>query len=145
MNSEIFNDIIDHINKSNAKQEEKQRKKKERALLLEQYKTKPIYESETITIYHPTNENESKYHGQNTKWCTSGDTVNLFTTYNNDGPLYVIQKKDGKVTDKYQLHVAKQEFKNADKDQTNVTIPFFLKLLLEMILTPLYLCIMKFL
>lgn len=131
MNSQIVTDIINHIDKHNAEQEEKKHKNKTRALNLEQYKTKPIYESNTVTIYHPTNENESKYHGQNTKWCTSGCKDNQFNQYNKSGPLYVIHKTNGLPTDKFQLHVVKQEFREANDEQTSVKMSDFFKDVLQ--------------
>jgi hypothetical protein len=35
-------------------------------------------------------EEQAKYYGSNTKWCTSGDDDNLFDMYNSQGPLYVL-------------------------------------------------------
>ncbi len=120
MNSNIINNIISRIDKRDAAQE----RMKQRALRLEKYKTEPIYKSQNIVIYKPTTENESKYHGQNTKWCTSGDIDNAFDEYYDEGPLYIIEKVDGLKTDKYQLHVESDSFKNSYDNDVDMEMFF---------------------
>jgi hypothetical protein len=124
MNSDMINNIITEITRRDDEQLKTKDKHKKRALKLENYKTKPIYESEFIVIYKPTNDREAKYHGQHTKWCTAGDKDNLFNDYDDYGPLYVIQKVGGLPSDKYQLHVASNGFVDSEDKKVNMSIFF---------------------
>lgn len=98
--------------------------KKEKEGAKAKFKTKPIYKSDNITIYQPKNENESKYHGSNTKWCTAADKDNMFNQYNQTGPLYIIEKNNGATIDKYQLHI--QTNSMMDSEDNPIEIEMFI-------------------
>jgi hypothetical protein len=92
-----LNDI--NISKEKSKQASIAQKK-----LREEGETAPIFSNENIEIYQPKTEIESKYYGRNTAWCTAGDKICEFNSYNDEGPLYIIiNKSNPKI--KYQLHV----------------------------------------
>ena len=66
--------------------------------------TDPILETSNVLIYNPTTEQQSKYYGRNTRWCTAANTKCMFNKYNNEGPLYIfISKHNEKI--KFQLHI----------------------------------------
>lgn len=80
-----------------------ERKRARHLMLKEKGGTEPIFKTANIEIYNPKTEDESKYYGSRTKWCTAGDKDCTFNEYNIKGPLYIIinKKKDRK----FQLHL----------------------------------------
>jgi hypothetical protein len=79
-----------------------------------------------VKIYQPTTENGSKYYGNNTKWCTTGDKINRFNEYNDTGPFYIIVPKSNP-KNKFQLHFERGELKDATN--TSVTQQYLSELL----------------
>jgi hypothetical protein len=61
-----------------------------------------ILSTPNVTIYHPTTEAGSKFYGSGTKWCTAGTNKNMFSDFNNKGPIYIIIPKSGS-TEKFQI------------------------------------------
>jgi hypothetical protein len=78
-------------------------------------KMKPFIETSNILIYKPETEAQAKCYGRKTKWCTAADHHNMFTTYFNKGPLYIlISQKNPQI--KFQIHMETNSFMN-DKDE----------------------------
>lgn len=63
------------------------------------------YNDADIRIIVPADQTAACYYGQGTRWCTAGRTGNMFNTYHNQGPLYIIlPKQPAYPGEKYQLH-----------------------------------------
>lgn len=72
-------------------------------------------------IVVPLTEKAAAYLGADTEWCTTWgkyclnpdykDRTNRFSTYNPQGPLYIIVNKENE-SDKYQLHFPSNQLKN---------------------------------
>ena len=78
-----------------------------------------IYDGKDIKIIKPTTKEGACYYGKGTRWCTAAtQSMNMFETYNTQGPLYIIQSKnpgrDGR--EKYQLHFVTKSFMD-EKDE----------------------------
>ena len=67
-----------------------------------------IFETKNIKIYAPQTQDESKYYGRNTAWCTAANNHCRFHDHYSKGPLYIIQSKKN-ITDKYQINVPRNE------------------------------------
>uniref|UniRef100_A0A6C0JR58 Ankyrin repeat protein n=1 Tax=viral metagenome TaxID=1070528 RepID=A0A6C0JR58_9ZZZZ len=69
--------------------------------------TEKVFETDEVVIYHPKTEAASCYYGQGTQWCTAAARAdNMFNTYNEKGPLYIIIPKNPEVKgEKFQMHV----------------------------------------
>lgn len=65
-----------------------------------------VYEDKNMSIYKLKNKEAAQLYGSNTRWCTAGESNNMFDYYNNKGPLYVIMAGDRK----YQIHADTQQF-----------------------------------
>lgn len=73
----------------------------------------PVFEGDTIKIYHPKTEEESCHYGRGTKWCTAAREHSMFDDYNEKGPLYiVVPRKPVHKGEKYQLHFETAQFMN---------------------------------
>jgi hypothetical protein len=77
-----------------------------------------VLDTDKITIYNPTTEAGAKFYGKNTRWCASSDSNNMFSHYNNDGPLYIIILKSN--PDKYQLHFPSTQFMDRHDDTIDI-------------------------
>ena len=78
-------------------------------------KMKPFIETSNILIYKPETEAQAKHYGRKTKWCTAAEHHNMFTTYFNKGPLYILISKINPQI-KFQIHMETNSFMN-DKDE----------------------------
>jgi hypothetical protein len=74
--------------------------------------SKPIFETENVKIFNPQTEEQSRFHGSNTEWCTAARQNCMFNNYNDKGPLYIFESKKQKkqvngqmIPIKYQLHI----------------------------------------
>jgi hypothetical protein len=72
-----------------------------------------VFEDEDFLIMIPKTERASCLIGKGTQWCTAADkSNNMFNSYNNQGPLYVIIDKDN--NNKYQLHFETNQLMDAE-------------------------------
>ena len=65
-----------------------------------------IYNDAEIRVIVPQDQDAACYYGQGTRWCTASTKgENMFNTYNEQGPLYIVVPKHPKhLGEKYQLH-----------------------------------------
>ncbi len=84
---------------------------------------KPIFETENALVYNPQNEEQSRYYGSHTQWCTAAREKCMFKMYNDEGPLYIfiskkhkIQVKGQMVPVKYQLHIQTNSLMNMNDE-----------------------------
>jgi len=76
----------------------------------------------SIVVYLIKTIEAAKYYGRRTKWCTAAEHNNMFDAYERKGNLYIIQIKLGeKQTEKYQLHIEYNEFKNEQNEDKDIT------------------------
>lgn len=80
-----------------------------------------IYSGPRLHVIKLLDETASKYFGRGTRWCTSGETNNMFNYYHNDGSIYVVLPKKPKELkegwfEKYQLHPASRQCKDVFDD-----------------------------
>ena len=79
------------------------------------------YSDEDVRIVVPETEEAACYYGQGTRWCTAAKGNNMFDTYNEDGPMYIILPKHPKHTgEKYQLHFESMQF--MDEKDHNISV-----------------------
>ena len=81
---------------------------------------KIFYQDRDITIYNPKTKEESCHYGRGTRWCTAATKGgNMFDSYNERGPLYIIvPKKAEHKGEKYQFHVASESY----MDETDASV-----------------------
>ena len=85
-----------------------------------------VLDTPNLTIYHPKTEDAAKYYGKHTRWCTAATNKNMFSDYNNRGPLYIIiPKSDSK--NKFQIHFESLELTN--KQDRPVSVSYVSELL----------------
>lgn len=76
-----------------------------------------VYESNGWKICHPKNKDAACLLGKDTEWCTATRSEkNMFDTYNERGPMYVLISPDG---NKWQFHNDSHQF--MDTSDENVT------------------------
>lgn len=72
-------------------------------------------------VYVPKTYEASCKLGQGTTWCTAtNSTSHYYDNYSKDGPLYIIINTKNP-SEKYQLHVESNQFKNKDDEELNTT------------------------
>ena len=75
--------------------------------------SKEVYKDENVRIIHPKDKEAACYYGQGTRWCTAAKNDNMFSHYNNDGPMYILlptkPKYDG---EKFQIHANSGQYMN---------------------------------
>lgn len=80
-------------------------------------KYETIHRGEDCLIIHPQDIQAAIFYGQGTKWCTAARNNNMFNSYNQSGPLYIIIPKEPKYNgEKYQIHLATEQYMN-EKDK----------------------------
>ena len=67
------------------------------------------YDGPLGQLVTPLTKSASCEFGRGTKWCTAGERVNYFDSYNEDGPLYIWRDKNG---EKYQFWIDEQTGKD---------------------------------
>lgn len=79
-----------------------------------------VYENDKVRIIIPKDKEAACYYGQGTQWCTaSTQSMNYFSAYSKDGPLYILLPKQPKYQgEKYQLHFPSGQF--MDEQDRNV-------------------------
>lgn len=90
--------------------------------------SKLIVDNSEAVVIEPTTEKAACYYGQGTKWCTGATRgMNMYIHYHTQGPLYiVIPKKPKHQKEKYQIHLATDQFKD-DKDEDVNPLPLFIR------------------
>ncbi len=73
-----------------------------------------VYNDPTIKVVVPKTQEASCYFGTNTRWCTAAKQNNMFGSYNNQGPLYIVLIKPENA--RYQFHWESNQFMD-EKDQ----------------------------
>lgn len=70
-----------------------------------------IHSSPNLTVRKLKTKEAACHYGAGTQWCTAARENNMFDSYNQDGPLYVIHHKDENDNErKYQYHPASDQF-----------------------------------
>lgn len=82
-----------------------------------------IHSEGDTTVHRLKTEAAAKHYGKGTQWCTAGENHNMFKTYHEQGPLYVVQTKEkspiapgGVVHRKHQFHFQTGSFMD-EKDR----------------------------
>jgi hypothetical protein len=75
---------------------------------------KLIYNDPQIKVVVPLTREASCYFGTNTRWCTAAKQNNMFGSYNNQGPLYIVLIKPENA--RYQFHWESNQFMD-ERDQ----------------------------
>ena len=114
---ELYNAIkpfMDNPNQATSKSDELRKTKQEGA--------EKVYEDDEWLVVVPKTEQAACLYGKGTKWCTAAtDGDNMFSFYNERGPLYVnINKKTGR---KYQFHFQTNQFMDEQDKQIGTNIP----------------------
>ncbi len=86
----------------------KEENKDEELLFYKNNQAELKFDNDEWKVVIPKTENAAKYFGRNTRWCTSADNHNMFNSYNNDGPLYIILEK--KTNTRWQFHFESSQF-----------------------------------
>jgi len=74
-----------------------------------------------MRVIQPKDENAAIYYGQGTKWCTAADENNMFKTYSEDGPLYILIPKHPKHPgEKYQWHFKTDQYMDETDSQVDL-------------------------
>jgi hypothetical protein len=69
-----------------------------------------VYEDGRFFIVNPLTHTSSCYYGKGTKWCTTNESDNYFTKYNDDGKLFYIIDKTLPTSDPYYKVALLQKF-----------------------------------
>ena len=77
-----------------------------------------VLDTENVLVIHPKTMEAAQYYGKGTRWCTSAINNNLFDSYNNDGPLYIIIDKS--TNKKYQIHFETYSIMDAQDNKVDV-------------------------
>ena len=81
-----------------------------------------VYQGPEGWIRIPTTVAASKFLGQHTKWCTSGDKDNRFLYYSKDDNLFVVYDKEKK--ERFQLHIQSGQYADeTDRNQGIKAVP----------------------
>jgi hypothetical protein len=84
---------------------------------------KNLYNGPLGRLDVPRTEEAAKLLGKGTKWCTAAEKNNMFSHYNEKGPLYVWRDKSG---DKYQFHFKTRQFMDSrDKPIPHELLTYF--------------------
>ena len=85
--------------------------------------SKVLYNGPYGQLAIPETEEASKELGRGTRWCTSANKNNMFSQYNDDGPLYVWRDRDGS---KYQFHFESGQFMDSkDRPISDKELDYF--------------------
>ena len=80
-----------------------------------------ILNNSEVRIIHPLDETAAKYYGRGTRWCTAGDSGNMFNHYNRTGPMFILLPKSPKYDgEKYQIHFSTDQFMDEGDDPVNI-------------------------
>jgi hypothetical protein len=97
-------------------EEELEKSKKAAAKDLKKNEVEYLIDTPDFKALIPKTEAAACKYGAGTKWCTAGESNNMFQYYHDQGNLVIIiTKKDGK-DKKFQLHVESDSFMN-DQDR----------------------------
>lgn len=77
-----------------------------------------IYDEDDMLIVVPKNIDAAKFWGRGTQWCTSAENNNMFTSYNRDGPLYIILERA--TGDKFQFHFPSNQYMDVNDSRINL-------------------------
>lgn len=77
-----------------------------------------IYNDDNWKIIRPLTESASCKYGANTRWCTASKNHNMFSHYNDKGPLYILIEKH--TQEKYQFHFQSDQFMDEQDHQIDL-------------------------
>ena len=104
--SDVEDALEPHLGQAASGKEQKKKIKSEGADLIHND------EDLGVTVHHIKNEKAACAYGAGTRWCTAGKENNMFKSYNDKGPIHVIQHNGRK----YQFHVASKQFMDEKDD-----------------------------
>ena len=83
-----------------------------------------VYDGTDAKVIVPEDVDAACYYGQGTRWCTAATKgENQFEYYSGRSNLYIIlPKKPQYPGEKYQLHLADQQFMNAEDEEAPLTL-----------------------
>lgn len=96
-------------------------------LLLNEKETRTVvHQDSQVTIIVPHTESAACKYGANTTWCTAATrSINQFSEYNEQGPLYILIPRQPRYsTEKYQLHWETSQFVNELDRPVDINIIF---------------------
>ena len=75
-----------------------------------------LLNTDRVKVVVPYTGQASCFFGRGTKWCTAGNNSdNMFNSYNEDGPLYIIMIKG--TNEKYQFHFDSEQYVDAKDNE----------------------------
>lgn len=82
---------------------------------------KKLYQEPGMIILELETEEAAKLYGKGTRWCTAGDSNNMFKHYHDQGALYVIIANDpnGEMK-KFQCHYETEQMMDEDDSSVNL-------------------------
>lgn len=116
-----FLDLGDSLKRTSSKSE---RAKEEEEEFYTNGTAKLFHNDATIKIVIPKTEDAAKFFGRGTRWCTASENDNMFSEYNEDGPLFCVLFK-GDPT-RWQFHFESQQFMNERDEELDLDDPKFL-------------------
>jgi len=70
-----------------------------------------VFRDDRLIVIKPNDREAACFYGQNTRWCTAATNNNMFNSYNQDGPMYIIIPRQPVHTgEKYQFHFPSHQF-----------------------------------
>lgn len=85
--------------------------------------SKTIINNEVVRVIQPLDEEAAKYYGNGTTWCTAATNNNMFSSYNKDGPMFILLPKQPQhVGEKYQVHAVSGQFMDEQDDPVSPLI-----------------------
>jgi hypothetical protein len=97
-------------------------KRGEEKELLENNEAKNIFNDDEYKVTIPLTINASKFYGRNTRWCTAAEDNNMFHSYADEDPLFIILHK--KSNSRWQFHFNSLSFMD-EKDNSIELKEFF--------------------
>ena len=80
-----------------------------------------ILNNSVVRIIHPQDETAAKYYGRGTRWCTAGDSSNMFNNYNRGGPMFILlPKTPNHEGEKYQIHFSSEQFMDEEDSPVDI-------------------------
>jgi hypothetical protein len=111
------------------KKKDKQKKKLIHKQIKEDGEGEPnieiILDKHNLKVYHPLTEAGAKYYGKHTRWCTASQNNNMFSYYNEKGPIYIIIINPNSQNEvKFQIHLITNQIMNSEDKP--VTLEFII-------------------
>src|SRR5271157_2096271 len=85
-------------------------------------KAQLVLNTSQAKVVIPKTKEASKFFGKGTRWCTAAEKNNMFSTYNKQGPLYIVMIKGTK--EKYQFHFETEQFMDVQDKEIDIIALF---------------------